>query len=301
VWRALSGYDPWILALAILGGVLALARAVSRRGPGDVERAKDLAVVLAYAIPYLVAIGLYARTYQRFVIPLLPYLACLAAYAVVRIAAVAGTRRSAAGAAVALLLLAPQVAAAFGLVSIRRARDTTTLAAEWLRANLQPGADRICVQYPLELPLRSTPDALASDDGMLSDLKHPWVLYQRAHPAPASEAAWNLVVMPMRTEAQRAAIARDVVGYLKGLGADYVVIDVYDGGRKPIFLNALPPALREVGELVARFTPDAVDEGSNLPLMYQDDEYPGATPWLWRVLHARCTGPVIEIYKMRRG
>jgi hypothetical protein len=284
----------------MLGGALALVHAVSKREARDLERTKDLAVVLAYAIPYLVAIGLYARTYQRFVIPLLPYLACLAAYAIVRIAARFGARRTAVGAAVALVLLAPQVAAAFGLVSIRRARDTATLAAEWLTEHLKPGADRILVQYPLELPLPSTAAALDSDGGMLSDLKHPWILYQRSIPeSQRLQPAWNMIVMPMRTDAQRAAVTQDAVSYLELLHGDYAAIDVYDNGRRPLVLNAIPPALREIGDLVARFSPDTVDEGSNLPIMYQDDEYPGATPWLWRVLHARCTGPVIEIYKLR--
>lgn len=301
VWRTLCGYEPWIFGLSILGGVLALARVASRQEARDAERLKDLAVVLSYAIPYFVVIGLYARTYQRFVIPILPYLACLAAYAIVRIAGRVGARRTAVSATAALVLLAPQVVAAFRLVTIRRARDTATLAAEWLTQNLKPGEDKILVQYPLELPLPSTRDALNSDDGMLSDLKHPWVLYQRGLPeAQRLEPAWNMVVMPMRADAQRAMITHDPVAYLKLLQGDYAVIDVYEGGRTPIMLNAIPPALRQVGDLVARFSPDSVDGGSNAPIMHQDDEYPGATPWLWRVLRARCTGPVIEIYKLRR-
>jgi hypothetical protein len=300
VWGTLAGYEPWILALAIVGSVLAIQRVIAARAEHDVERAKDLAIVLAHALPYFLAIGLYPRTYQRFVIPLLPYLCCLAGYAVVRIASIASPRRTRVVAAVALVLLAPQLYAALKLVSIRRARDTATLAAEWLTEHLKPGADKILVQYPLELPLPSTTAALESEVGMLNDAKHPWYVHQRElAESERITPAWNLLTMPMQDAAQRDAVMHSPVSYLRSLNGDYAMIDVYDGGRRPLVLNEIPPALKEIGERIARFTPDAVDTGSNLPLAYQDDEYPGWTPWFWRILHARCTGPVVEIYKLR--
>jgi hypothetical protein len=300
VARALGGYEPWIAALALAGALLWLARFASGRRVRDAERSKDLAVVLAYAIPYFLAIGLYARTYQRFVIPLLPYLACLAAFAIVRLASWAGRRSTARTAIVALALLVPQVAGALALVSIRRAPDTATSAAEWMSRNLKPGADRIAVQYPLELPLPATHDAIEAEAPMLTDPKNPWYMYQRSlDEAQRLSPAWNMVEMPMQSAAQWNEITRDAKSYLQSLHADYAAIDVYEGGRKPIFLNAIPPALREIGVRVARFSPDAIDDACNLPLAYQDDEYPVFTAWFWRVLRARCTGPVIEIYKLR--
>jgi hypothetical protein len=306
VWHALSGYDTWISALAVVGGTLAILH--WSRSVRDNERARDLAVVLAYAIPYLVAICLYARTYQRFVIPLVPYLACLGGYAIARIAVLASTLRAprgepraALGAIVALALLAPQFIVSLRLVAARSAPDTARLAADWVSRNVQPNSEKVLVQYPLELPLPSTSASLADDDGgMMSDAKHPWLLYQRALPATRRlQPEWNLVIMPMRTEVERARIQQDPVGYLKLLGGDYAVIDVYEGGRPPTVLNFIRPALIAIGVRVARFSPDGVDEGSNLPIMYQDDEYPTPTNWFARILGARCTGPVIEIYKLR--
>jgi hypothetical protein len=305
VWNALAGYEPWITALAIVGAAIAITRIVLQRAPRDVERTKDLAVVLAYAVPYLVAIGLYARTYQRFVIPLVPYLACLAAYAIVCIATWIGRRKTRVTACAALVLLAPQVAGAFALVSIRRARDTATLAAEWVSEHVKPASKRMLMQYPLELPLPSTSAALAAETDMIGDvkhpdLKHPWHLYECSLDDSARLLpAWNMVQMPLASAAQRDELVRDARSYLASLHGDYAAIDVYDGGRRPRFLNLIPPALKELGVRVARFSPDSVDDGCNLPLTYQDDEYPVAAPWFWRVLHARCTGPVIEIYELR--
>jgi len=56
--------------------------------------------------------------------------------------------------------------------------------------------------------------------------------------------------------------------------------------------------LPAVAERVARFSPDAVD-GCDAPLAWQDDEYGERVPWALRLLGARSTGPVIEVWKPR--
>ena len=307
VWKTLCDYDPWILALSILGALFVLVDAFARRGPRDSERAKDLAVVLAYAIPYLVLIGLYARTYQRFVIPLLPYLACFAAYGVARVVRAAGSRSNAVAhrwlAAVVLgALLTPQVFAAIALARVRRVEDTGTRAAHWIAERLDAETDRIVLQYPLELPLFSTPASLAESNGTLDDRKHPWHLYQRRlGDSPRSDTAWNLVQIPLETPALRDKFSADPVGCLRELHGTYAAIDVYDEGRRPLILDLVRPALQEIGERVARFIPYGDETGNNLPLSYQDDEFPEHAPthWWWESLFARCAGPVVEIYKLR--
>lgn len=102
VASTLASYEPLVTCLALVGIALAAWPAL-RRGHGDaqvesaarsvsnprasqerglrafVRGSEDLAVVLTFALPYLVAIGLYEHTYQRFVLPLLPFVAILAA------------------------------------------------------------------------------------------------------------------------------------------------------------------------------------------------------------------------------
>jgi hypothetical protein len=148
----------------------------------------------------------------------------------------------------------------------------------------------------------STPASLAESNGMLDDRKHPWHLYQRQLGASArSDTAWNLVQIPLETPALRDKFEADPVGCIRALHADYAAIDVYDEGRKPLILNLVRPALRELGERVARFIPYGDETGNNLPLSYQDDEFPEHAPthWWWESLFARCAGPVVEIYKLR--
>ena len=63
--RVLASFEP-LLALCALAGVLAWA--FGRRG-----LTRDALVVLAYVVPYTLVIGAYARTYERFVVQLLPF------------------------------------------------------------------------------------------------------------------------------------------------------------------------------------------------------------------------------------
>jgi hypothetical protein len=237
----------------------------------------------------------------------LPYLGCLAAYAIARIvrgaASVAKSPARAWLAAAALaVLFTPQVFAAIELVMCRRAPDTGTRAAYWIGEHLNAETDRILLQYPLELPVFSTPAALVESNGMLVDRKHPWHLYQRQlGDATRSDTAWNLIQIPLETPELRDKFASDPNGCLRALHGTYAAIDVYDEGRKPAILNSVRPALRELGERVARFIPYGDETGNNLPFSYQDDEFPKGAPtwWWWEALTARSAGPVVEIYKLR--
>lgn len=304
-FMALCNYEPWILGSSLLGGAILLARILLRRTRIEDGARADLFVVLAYALPYLVAIGLYQRTYQRFVIPLLPYLCCLSAYGITFLGQAIGAHlanlaaRRALAAALAILLVGPEVYAAIRLCTVRSAPDTATRAADWIRDHLTPGADRIFVMPALELPLPETPDAIDANRELMDHPKRPWYRYQRAL-APESRPIpqYALYTMPIRGEdAARASIRNEPVKYLESLNADYAVIEVYEGRRFPMLGN-LRIGLQEIGELRMRASPDAQDEGCNVPLYYQDDEYPESSPWWWRVLHARSFGPIVEIYEL---
>lgn len=310
VFAALWNYEPWILGLAGLGGAIFLARIATRKARIEGEMRGDLLVALAYAAPYLVAIGLYERTYQRFSIPLLPYMTVLAGYGIAfiaqsisaRLASVAGHRlATAAVAAVVVTLVGPQVFAACRLAAIRCAPDTGMRTADWIRAHLKPGADRIFVMPAVELPLPETPDAIEANRELLDDPNRPWYRYQRSLPPYALPVPqYRLLAMPVGAgDAERIAIRRDPVKYLAALQADYAVIEVYEGRRWPV-LGRLRTGLVEIGERLMRASPDAQDEGCNVPLYYQDDEYPESSPWLWRVLHARSFGPILEVYELKK-
>jgi hypothetical protein len=80
VARALWEYEPLLGTLALLGLLRAGLAAPPAPAVIDPARRRDLWVVLAFALPYLLSQLLYERTYQRFLLPLLPYACILAAY-----------------------------------------------------------------------------------------------------------------------------------------------------------------------------------------------------------------------------
>jgi hypothetical protein len=57
--------------------------------------------------------------------------------------------------------------------------------------------------------------------------------------------------------------------------------------------------LRKNCELAARFTPDREDRWHELPLDYQEEGLRTRISWFARAWSAHCTGPVIEIYRLR--
>lgn len=296
MFAALRDYEPWIFGLAGLGLAIWISRCVARKRP---ERGKDLAVVLAHAIPYALAACLYARTYQRFAMPLVPYLCLLAAFAVWEISAtLPGVLRT----VLPFVLLAPQAWLAVGLDRARLAPDTIEETAGWISTNLAPGDEPILVLPTFEIPLPDTDASLAAKAKLFDGTNRPWLAYQlELAPADRPRPQWNFVSMPMLTDADRAAITRDPAAYLRGLPSRWVVIEVYGPERKPRVLHSVRLGLEQVADRVARFVPDAVDEGQELPLVYQDDEYSVTSVWAWRAARARCFGPVMEVWRIRRG
>src|SRR5262249_29621670 len=130
VLSALARYETWISALAA-PALLLLLRSVRRRSSLDEQQRSDLLVVLAYVVPYLAAIVLYRRTYQRFVLPLLPYACLLAAWTVLGTARgigarFAGPRQRIAALLASCVLVLPQLGLALHLSWARTQPDTAT-------------------------------------------------------------------------------------------------------------------------------------------------------------------------------
>ncbi|HVS11369.1 MAG TPA: glycosyltransferase family 39 protein [Planctomycetota bacterium] len=299
--RALSSYEPVLLALAAAG---ALALALPRKRDGSrasAARRADLAVALAFALPYVAVFGLYERTYERFALPLVPYFACLAAYALARLAEripVSSARRPLAATLLASLALALPAYACARLAWIRARPHTSEHAARWVAEHVNPEYDVLLFPPTLDLPIFRAPEGLAHGGRTAAELRHlPWARYQALHPErPEGARAWRLRWMPL--EAGLAAIAADPARWLAGLGGDWAVIEVFAGNRVHPSGTRIREALRRRATRVARFSPDGQDDYSEHPLGYQDETSVPAPHFLRRVLQARGTGPVIEIYRL---
>lgn len=302
VWRSLADYDPLLTGGALLGLLAAVVAPFALREKLGRERAFDLAVVLAYALPYLVVIGLYQRTYQRFVLPLLPFLAILAAFGLWAAARAAGRSWRPAGlalAAVAIVAGCAELAWGWRLGTVRARADTIQQATDWLVRNAAPGTDQVDVMPGLDLPIARTPESIAHDSFQKDEQSLPWFRRLSDPRAPRIDApAYDLRWMPLFDDAVRLQVRTDPAAFVRSLTGRYAVVVVHPAKFRPA-LRFVREGLASQYERVARFSPDDPDVGEDLPLVHQDDELPYTTPWAWRILHARCVGPTVEIYRLR--
>ncbi len=302
VWRSLVDYDPVLTCGAILGLVAAISAPLVLRGRFGRERALDLAVVLAYALPYFVVIGLYQRTYQRFALPLVPFLAILAAFGLF---VLWWALRSAArplglfAAGLAVLVATAQFAWCWRIGSVRASTDTIAAAAHWLEQNAQPDSDEIDVMPGLDMPLKRTPDSVAHGERMQDEQSLPWFRHLWETPTSEIEApAYDLRWMDLFAEATRKLVRSDPGAFVQALTGRYAVTVVWPQKYRPA-LRAVRDGLAANARRGARFSPDDPGVDDDIPLVHQDDELPEASPWAWRALHAGCVGPTIEIYRLR--
>ena len=310
---ALWSYEPVLLVLAVAGLLLLLRRKPLQGTRARPYAAPDMHVLLAFVLPFVLVNGTFARFDQRFALPLLPYLACLAAFAVeqswhaLRAHAPSATaRRILATSGIALLLALPAAAAA-RLVELRSQPDTILQATRWLEQRLVPGRDRIAVMMAVDLPLfhqeRSMVlnDELAPEVNIFPRFTH-WYRYQREvqrrhSGSPFPHARWDLVwITPLNVSFERGLVTR--------LGderpADYVIIERYPAVRENPGCSGVEHQVRRLGELMATFScyTDGCKEAMHLEY---EGPRPHATLDMTRTLRAcERLGPCIQIYRMPR-
>lgn len=292
-------YDPVICVLALIGILIGIGDLWSRRASMSRVARDEVIVVLAFVVPYAIVIGLYERTYQRFVLPLTPFECVMAGYGLCRIVSFAAgiscfLRRFAVAAAA--LVVAFQVFGAWRLVAARAEPSTIDESARWIESHV-PREARISLMTLMELPLQYTEPAFEASLPAQFDVSFLWFRYlARLGPAAFEGTCWNIYAMRLTTPALLEEARTNPNAFLKSQDADYAV--VIADPRRPVF-RALRTAAIETGTRVARFSPDAFDDGENLGIAYQDDDAEYTTHWFVRGLNARCVGPVVEIYKLR--
>jgi hypothetical protein len=279
-----------------------------RPGAPAIENREDALVILSFAAPYAFLLCLYQLSYQRFVIPLLPYLACFAAWTIATLtqAARKSLRPNAAqwiGALALSLPLAAQAMFAVRLAQVRSAPDTIARAAAWFRdrQNFDRATQRIVVLPPLDLPLPQKAELLARNSKGLFSATVPWLHFQKQlapekRPLEQYEVLW----MPMSKPEDRNRIAASPEKFVQTLDADFAVVHALEVVRFHPAFSLVRSALMSQMQLVARFTPDVRGQAHEIPLDYEDFEHNPPLPWAWRTLFAQSTGPIVEIYKLKR-
>jgi hypothetical protein len=178
--------NPVLATLAGAGALLCTARLL--RAPRRLVLRSDAAVVLAFALPYALAIGVYRLPYERITLPLHPYLALLAALFLAWSAGLAARRYAGATPRampwlVSAGILAFPALCTFKLSWLRVRPDTSELAARHIERHLGEG-ETLLLAPGTELPRFYVPELLLRADGRPLPIRRLWIEYQLSLPQP---------------------------------------------------------------------------------------------------------------------
>jgi hypothetical protein len=270
----------WPLYLLALAG---LAWALTARGARE-------AVLLTFAVTYLLVIVTWSSRFERYAIPVLPSLTLLAAVALVRGVGWVSCRarlglgpwRAVALAVAAGLLLVPALGRVVTYHRLLAQPDTRLLGADWVEGHVQPGVRIALEPYSVALPVarrqvREAPGSLAALPGA-----RPVALVPET--ADREDGYW--LVRLDTYDLDR----------LLGDGVQYVVLSGFVYQRYRQACDRYPAPCRFYGDLEARsqlvFSASPGVEDTTLRV---GDIYSPLT----RLRERRHPGPPIRIYRIR--
>ena len=315
VARTLWWYEPALLALLVLAAGVFVAERLRGRAPGpdpdgERDRGRAVLVVLSYAASYLLVIGIYGETFERFLLPVLPCFAVFAVWGASRLRRPLGAL-AAGGAVLGTLVLGGRLA------WLRAQPDTLELAAAWIGEHvpldeplfLSPIPNFTFGDSSLELPLLRSDRALAGRGGPRLRYYNVWSKYQQRLPegaalGPRYDAQW-LIWSAKQAGVPEGVGALDYLAanprsFFEQAGPGWYVIEDHLSRPENVTEILLQRGLEQYGERQARFSPDAPERDRGFPFTAQDrDEDGGDWPHVaWRVLTARRTGPAVEVWRV---
>lgn len=286
LWLDAVGFP--VAALAIVGAVV-LARRAWRHA----------VILLAFPVAFLLFISNTVPA-SRYLNPVIPSLALLGAYAVVRIATIAGDKvRLITLLAVAAAAALPAFNKSVGADAFFRQTDTRTLARSFVEAHVPANAGVALQPYSVQLwpSLDGLREALLAHLGTLDAVPQKFAIQLRLEPYPAG---YRLTYIgDGGLDADKIYVTYAELGGARGLtalrtrGVQYVVVKRYNDPQ-PATLPFLDALARE-GRRMAVFTP------------YRRDASPDATAAVEPYLHntdARIQeplerpGPIVEIWQL---
>jgi hypothetical protein len=300
LWRDLNGagfgqilrgfwsFDPVLVAAAGVGAVALAVRFLRR--PGPVLSTRELWIAAAYPVSFVLFWGALATVPPRYCLPLLPYLAVLAAFGVESLL----PRRAPllASVALAVAVLALPVFACAHLVAARSREDTYTLAARWIAAHCDPGREVVCIPLLSDLPLFTDRSEI---DAIPAAVRTPWQRYQaRLAPEPSVPAYRLHTVFSREMLADRRIDPDEVHAVLASERPAYVLAVLHQSSE--IAWDSTVDVLRADGdELAARFDPWKPGTEALGDVGFEQGDRA-----LAKVLAAARPGPRLEIYRLRR-
>jgi hypothetical protein len=297
--RTLWYYEPGLLLGLVCAALMLVLRKRDAHRPW--ERWSDFQVAAAYALPYLLVAGLFRNTFERFLIPLLPYLAVCAAWGFVAAFERAGRAARALVVVAAAAALALPAAASARLAALRAGDDTLERAARWLAAQPDASSTPIYVTPSFDLPLARSAESLRPTDGRPAAILSRWSIWQRrVGAANLPEPHFELRYLVPRPDLGFGAPAmeRDPAGYVAALGPGYFVLDMSLQPARPV-LDRMRDEVRARGELVFRSAPEDSGPDATWGFPFEDELLPGWPNVIARIPRLEAVGQVIEIYRLR--
>lgn len=292
--RSLWSWDPALAIGAGLGLIVWLVDVVSRRSSGASAPLADRLVALSFAIPYAVVIGLYQRSYERFLLPLIPFLACLAAWGLWRLLS---GRRPALITAVFLGLLAFPSVVAVRFARLRSSPSTYEEAAAWIQETVDPAEDIVYLSIPMTLSVRSTAASLAAEKAFFPGRGLGWYDYQNAVGEADSDPAYRTRWLPLHNIELRQWARRSRREFVHSLAGGYCINEVFTGRSVGPELEDVRIGLQQEAKLLLRLSPDERPIAS-LPIAYQEATNVPLPHRAMRILRARALGPYLEIFRL---
>ena len=197
--------------------------------------------------------------------------------------------------ALAPILLAPSLAAAWHLGTLREREDTFESAARWLDRNAKPGSDRILLLQNIDLPLAYSRESLAE----LNDSQTLfWTKFQRNLPPELqSQAAFHVARPPRQSDEDEADAEYLTPRKLRESGFRYVVsMPPRRGGVNDAEAVEALKALRKGLQKVATFAPAGEDERRARAPDFGFGVTESST--VWNLLSIEAFGPRIEIFEL---
>jgi hypothetical protein len=303
--RDLWWHDPALLILAPLGAVWALMR--SRRELDPAVRA-DASIVILHSLPYFLVLCLYARTFERFQLPIVPTYALLAATAV---RAAAGALRSRGAPAwtapaLAVVALAFPVLCSARLTLLCGAPDTAEVAARWIAERPRLQGQRILVRPNTSLPVLQDPALFQLEVDNDVALLRPWQLHLRRNGVAADSTPWELAAIPWRDMQATGHLPAFQPGdprvdqlfdeMLLDLDARWALVELQTGK----YPGVVPVHLGRRSVVRKRFSPfgiDSAEDAAPRELLWRG--YQGENLVL-RALRARHWGPRYDLLELMR-
>jgi hypothetical protein len=290
--RTLWYYEP-VLTLFV---ALALATTFATRGKRPlgakpVDRA-DALVVASYVAPYLLLAGFFSETFERFLLPLVPYFAVFAAWGLCRLQLSLARARGAFALACVALLAIP-LAASTKLSWLRGQASTVDEATAWVERNVtSPATQPIYALPPLDFGVLRTRESLRPP------YFTPWTLYQNRLPDDARvEPLYRIYWLAAKEGHGKLDTQEQIEAYLRSHGPGVFAVERIHANQSAS-RAALVDTLVARGRLLARISPDGDPHYTEHKLWEQDVEAPGWRHVTLRVLRARAVGPVIEFYEL---